>query len=57
LIWWKHSEPFVLALDPLVKGVEGVGKIVPKAKPEVKKPKIVRRRKIRSRWIDHWFAF
>jgi hypothetical protein len=32
----------VLALDPLAKGVEGVGKIVPKAKPEVKKPKVVR---------------
>jgi hypothetical protein len=32
----------ILALDPLAKGVEGVGKIVPKAKPEVKKPKVVR---------------
>ena len=33
---------FDLALDPLAKGVEGVGKIVPKEKPEVKKPKVVR---------------
>jgi len=33
-----------LALDPLAKGVEGVGKIIPKAKPEVKKPKVVRRK-------------
>ena len=29
------------ALDPLAQGVQGVGKVVPKTKPEVKKPKIV----------------
>ncbi len=31
----------ILALDPLVQGVQGVGKVVPKPKPEVKKPQIV----------------
>ncbi len=39
-----YIQSIILALDPLTKGVEGVGKLVPKAKPEVKKPKVVSRR-------------
>lgn len=42
LILEMFTKSCILALDPLSKGVEGHGKVVPKPKPEVKKPKIVR---------------
>jgi len=32
---------FILALDPLAKGIEGVGNITPTPKPQVKKPRVV----------------
>ncbi|CAF1088982.1 unnamed protein product [Rotaria sp. Silwood1] len=36
----KKIKDKLRTLDPLTKGVEGVGKVVPKPKPEVKKPKV-----------------
>ncbi|CAF1151697.1 unnamed protein product [Rotaria sordida] len=36
----KKIKEKLRTLDPLTKGVEGVGKVVPKPKPEVKKPKV-----------------
>lgn len=48
---------FRLALDPLAQGVQGVGKVVPKAKPEVKKPKIVSRETFVRSEINYFFFF